>query len=566
MRFLPASDRALLVELDDLTQTMALYRQCLAEPMAGVQALVPAARTLLVQYQPWVLSAAALRHALAQRAQTAWRALDKAQRSGGRVVDIPVHYTGEDLPDVAEILGISVQEVVVRHTGQPYDAAFAGFAPGFVYLSGGANFQVPRRATPRTQVPAGSVALGGGFSAVYPKASPGGWQLLGVTELAMWDLARAEPALIQPGFQVQFVDAARRTTQVMMPRHPAAVAMAEVETVGGAAVQLQAKIALALSMPSQAAIEFKSVGLQTLFQDRGRHGMEGLGVSASGALDQAAMRQANRMVGNPVHTPVLENLLGQLCMRAHGACTVAIAGADVALHLQTAAGSVQPIPCGQAVALNDGDGLTLGAVKAGMRCYVAVRGGWGVEPVLGSCATDTLAQVGPAALQPGQRVPVGQMVSAAALQAVSEQHEPLPGLPRAGDTVTLDVVLGPRTDWFSAQGVATLTGQTWVVTPQSNRIGIRLQGAQPLARSVHGELPSEGTVLGAIQVPISGQPVLFLADHPLTGGYPVIAALASYHLDLAAQIPVGCQIQFKVVADFDSQHSSDADAANVLPS
>jgi len=116
--------------------------------------------------------------------------------------------------------------------------------------------------------------------------------------------------------------------------------------------------------------------------------------------------------------------------------------------------------------------------------------------------------------------------------------------------VTLDVVLGPRTDWFTAQALQTLTGQTWRVTPQSNRIGMRLEGAQPLERRNPAELPSEGTVVGAIQVPISGQPVLFLADHPLTGGYPVIASLASYHLDLAAQIPVDCRIQFRVVAPF----------------
>lgn len=152
---------------------------------------------------------------------------------------------------------------------------------------------------------------------------------------------------------------------------------------------------------------------------------------------------------------------------------------------------------------------------------------------------------------------MGQAVPTAQLQAVPTQTQSVPplALPQPGDTVTLDVVLGPRTDWFTPQGLAMLTGQTWQVTQQSNRVGMRLHGAQPLERAVHDELPSEGTVLGAIQVPISGQPVLFLADHPLTGGYPVIAALASHHLDLAAQIPVGCHIQFKVVAPLESVDS-----------
>ncbi|MEG2281438.1 MAG: allophanate hydrolase subunit 1, partial [Comamonas sp.] len=190
MRFLPASDKALLVELDDLAQTMALYRHVAAQRLPGVQELVPAARTLLVHFEPHVISPSSLIDILRALGAQAAQALQSAEAVQGRLVDIPVRYTGEDLPDVAELLGISVAQVIERHTAQPYDAAFAGFAPGFVYLSGGANFQIPRRQSPRTKVPAGSVALGGNFSAVYPSASPGGWQLIGVTDVPMWDLQR----------------------------------------------------------------------------------------------------------------------------------------------------------------------------------------------------------------------------------------------------------------------------------------------------------------------------------------------------------------------------------------
>ncbi|MEG0413411.1 MAG: biotin-dependent carboxyltransferase family protein, partial [Comamonas sp.] len=162
--------------------------------------------------------------------------------------------------------------------------------------------------------------------------------------------------------------------------------------------------------------------------------------------------------------------------------------------------------------------------------------------------------IGPAALQSGQRVPVGSAVAPADLRPVQLYCLPTIVLPKAGDVVVLDVVLGPRTDWFTEQALQTFAQQEWLVTPQSNRVGIRVTGAQALERSRHDELPSEGTVAGAIQVPINGQPVLFLADHPLTGGYPVIAAVASYHLGLAAQIPVGCRIRFNVVAPFFEQH------------
>ena len=534
MRCLPASDKALLLELDDLAQTMALYRNVAARHLPGVQELVPAARTLLVHYEPHVISAASLVALLRELALEVTGQAATTDQVLGRLVEIPVRYDGEDLPDVAQLLGISVTQVIERHTAQPYDAAFAGFAPGFVYLSGGANFKVPRRQSPRTKVPAGSVALGGSFSAVYPSASPGGWQLLGTTELAMWDLQRAEPAYVQPGFRVQFVDVARRAVHVSLP----------------AVLEIKPKQPLAHINHAQAAIEFISSGLQTLVQDEGRSGMASLGISMSGALHQTAMHQANRLVGNPTPTPVLENVLGQVRMRSHGAVTLCVTGAQSDLTLFPLSGAAYQVPTHTPIALNDGDELQLHAPSAGVRSYIAVRGGWGVEPVLGSCSTDTLAQIGPQPVQIGQRIAVGNAVAPAQLQPVELGVEPERGWPKSGEEVVLDVVLGPRTDWFTSAGLQNFVTQSWEVTPQSNRIGIRVQGVQPLERSCHDELPSEGTVAGAIQVPINGQPVLFLADHPLTGGYPVIASIASYHLGLAAQIPVGCRIRFNVVASF----------------
>ncbi|MNE60566.1 KipI antagonist [compost metagenome] len=179
---------------------------------------------------------------------------------------------------------------------------------------------------------------------------------------------------------------------------------------------------------------------------------------------------------------------------------------------------------------------------------MAVRGGWSVTPVLASAATDTLARVGPAPLAAGDALQVGK---GSGLAPVALAEQPSFAMPKAGDVVCLDVVMGPRADWFAQESLALLSAQEWLVTPQSNRIGIRLQGEAALTRSQTQELPSEGTALGAIQVPASGQPVLFLADHPLTGGYPVIASVASYHLDLAGQIPVNAKVKFRVIRDFD---------------
>jgi KipI family sensor histidine kinase inhibitor len=460
MRFLPVNLDALLVELDDLPQTLALLASLQAEPIAGIEELVPAARTLLVRYRPTKVSRAALIERIGTRSLAA-----QVEREA-TLIEIPVDYSGEDLDEVAQMLGLSRSEVIRRHTGSEYTVAFTGFAPGFAYLSGGDPLlNVPRRSTPRTRIPAGAVGLAGPFSGVYPQASPGGWQIIGVTDTPMWDLERELPALLQPGFRVRFIDRAGR---------PARSSPAPAPRPAAAPVAIE---------PGGAALEIRSAGLQALFQDTGRHGQARQGVSASGAMDQRALRAANRLVGN---------------------------ASDAA-------------------------------------CIEIAYGGFAIAPVLGSRSTDTLARVGPAPIAAGDVLPVCPVARGA---IVGLHEQPPADLPRAQQTVVLDVVMGPRTDWFTPEAVALLASQVWRATPQSNRVGLRLAGEQALARANPAELPSEGTALGALQVPPSGQPVLFLADHPLTGGYPVIGAVATYHLDRAGQIPIGASVRFNPIQPF----------------
>ena len=525
MRFLPVNLNALLVELDDLAQTLALLASLQAEPIAGIEELVPAARTILVRFRPTVVSPDQLAD------QIGGRSLHAAVERAATRIEVPVDYQGEDLDEVAQLLGISREEVIRRHTGSDYTVAFTGFAPGFAYLSGGhPSLNVPRRATPRTRIPAGAVGLAGPFSGVYPQASPGGWQIIGVTATPMWDLGREVPALLQPGFKVRFVDVSGQR----LSASPAPLPIAPAEPVvaaprGGAALQIRA------------------TGLQAVLQDRGRHGQAGQGVSASGAMDQGALRAANRLVGNPADAACVELVYGGFQFVCRGAAVVAVTGADAPVRLVTADGTTLNMRRHEAFALADGDTVTLGEPAAGIRSYVAVRGGFDVARVLGSCSTDTLAHVGPPPIRAGDVLPVRAVARGAVVG--------LPGqapadLPTARDVVVLDVVMGPRTDWFTPEAIALLASQLWTVTPQSNRVGLRLAGEQALARAEPGELPSEGTALGAIQVPPSGQPVLFLADHPLTGGYPVIGAVAPHHLDRAGQIPIGASVRFNPIRAF----------------
>ncbi|MFB0772227.1 5-oxoprolinase subunit B/C family protein [Proteus cibi] len=522
MRFLPVNLSHLLVELSSLKETLALYESVKQADIAAIQDIVPAAKTLLIHYTPWLITAEEL---VFQLRQLEVKAVSARHTQS---LTIPVHYQGEDLNEVAELLGITTSEVIRRHTEQTYQVAFTGFAPGFAYLiADETQLYVPRRKTPRTRIPAGSVGLAGEFSGVYPQQSPGGWQLIGTTEIKMWDLSREQPAFLLPGNEVHFVDAKKTSMTVSLPEKKSAVTSS-------------------LSLNDK-GLYVISAGLQTLFQDEGRIGAASMGVSASGALDKPALHAANRLVGNPTTFVALEITQGGLILKARQDCVIALTGADCALTLKHESGENESLSGYQPIDVRCGDEIILGMPKAGVRSYLAVRGGFELPTVLGSHAFDTLAQIGPNALQEGD---VLHLNHESTLNGIIAEEQPTSILPKQGDIVTLDVVLGPRTDWFTTEAIKTLTSQLWQVTPQSNRIGLRLLGETPLARAQQQELSSEGTCIGAIQVPINGQPVLFLNDHPLTGGYPVIGAVAEYHLPLAGQIPVNAKIRFNPITEF----------------
>ena len=198
MRFLPCGDVGLLVEVDDLGAVLALDRAVRGARWPGVLDVVPAARTVLLHVAPGTDLTALERVIRAVE-------LTDVGRADGPVVEVDVIYDGPDLDEVAELTGLTVAEVISAHTGRPWRVAFGGFAPGFAYLvDGDPRLEVPRRAEPRTRVPAGAVGLAGAFSGIYPRVSPGGWQLLGRTTVVLWDVDREPPALLRPGASVQF--------------------------------------------------------------------------------------------------------------------------------------------------------------------------------------------------------------------------------------------------------------------------------------------------------------------------------------------------------------------------
>lgn len=268
-------------------------------------------------------------------------------------------------------------------------------------------------------------------------------------------------------------------------------------------------------------------------QDLGRPGLAHLGVGRSGAADRASLRLANRLVGNDEHAAALEVTMGGLVLRFEEAATVALTGARCRVRV-----GAREHAMFAPIRVPAGGGLALGAPPRGIRTYLAVRGGLEVEPVLGSRSTDLLAGLGPAPLTAGTTIPVGDAPRSLPHVDVA----PAPGHP---DEPVLRVTRGPRDDWFTARALDALCSRAYEVGPASDRVGLRLSGPR-LTRSRHDELASEGMVEGALQVPPDGQPVLFLADHPVTGGYPVIAVVDPIDIPVAAQARPGDRMRFRL--------------------
>ncbi|MEO3890256.1 biotin-dependent carboxyltransferase family protein [Nonomuraea sp. B5E05] len=307
-------------------------------------------------------------------------------------------------------------------------------------------------------------------------------------------------------------------------------------------------------------IEVLAPGPYATVQDLGRPGYAHLGVPRSGAADAPSLRLANRLVGNAEGSAGIELTFGGAWLRFHDGGWAALAGAPVAVAVAPGEEGTGPLEAARRAGARAGMGvpfwvpagaeLRLGTPAWGLRTYLAVRGGIAAEPVLGSRSTDSLSGLGPEPLRAGALLPVGPQradtavgtaagTAAGTVAGIVADLAPLPG-PRPA---VLRVLPGPRDDWFTPDATEALCAGPYVVSQDSNRVGVRLSGPE-LVRAKEGELPSEGMVAGAVQVPPSGQPIVFLADHPPTGGYPVIAVVTAADLPVAAQLRPGDEVRF----------------------
>ncbi len=287
---------------------------------------------------------------------------------------------------------------------------------------------------------------------------------------------------------------------------------------------------------SRAGLEVLAPGTLSLVQDAGRPGLGDLGVGPSGAADRGAFELGARLLGQDGSFAAVESLGGGLVLRARGSLTAVVTGAPAPTR-------VDGVPVGHAAPFLVGDGaeLWLGRPPTGLRTYVSVRGGIAVPPVLGSRSRDTLSGLGPEPLVAGQLLRVGDP-RGDLLVDVAPVARPSGGL------VLLEAFQGPRWDWLAEPDA--LEHGPWLVGVDSDRVGVRLEGPGLARHPAHdrAELPSEGVVRGAVQLPPGGRPVIFLADHPVTGGYPVVAVLTAAACDLAAQLVPGQPVRLRMAS------------------
>ena len=527
MQLAPLGDSAVVVSWPDLAADER--RIVLANVTArfkkgrfpGVTAVVPAYASVTIFYDllglkcenesPYVRLGAII-------AEIAAEVRNNVESKVGRVVELDVSYGGVDGPDliaVATQVGLSAEEVIARHSGAEYRVEAIGFTPGFPYLSGlPRELATPRRATPRTKVPAGTVGIGGGQTGVYPLESPGGWQLIGRTRAVMFDAARPEPALLRVGDRVNF----RAATAI---NAPAAQSDGEVCNL------LDDK----LRRDAGAGLRVVSAGMLTTVQDLGRPGQRAVGVPSGGAADAMAARIANLLVGNSEDAAGLElTLLGpEIEFLSDG--LVALGGADFA-----------GCTAWQPVRVVAGQRLKFGAAVRGCRGFLAVAGGVDVPVVLGSRSTYARAGIGGwrgRALQAGDELPV----SAQPREVAGHWWLDRRILPAYETVPKVRVVLGAQAAEFGAEW----HNSEWKVTPQSDRMGLRLEGAA-LARRSGGELLSTAVTPGTVQVPPDGQPIVLLADAQTIGGYPQLAHVISVDLPLLAQVRPGGGVRFEPVS------------------
>ncbi len=525
MQLTPLGDGAVLAgfgsrnDFAAVDKVARVTRALEAVRLAGITDIVPSCASITVHYDPARVPAGAgspCDRVMAWFEKAAADSGDyKKQTSRERVV--PVCYGGEYGPDLAEVAKqakLTEAEVIRLHSKTVYRVAAVGFAPGFPYLLGlPVSLHTPRRATPRPSVAPGSVGIGGAQTGIYPLASPGGWSLIGRTPLRLFRPEdEAAPTLLMAGDTVRLepISPKQWEQQAGKPR-PA----------------VQQKIG-----KQTAVLEVIKPGALTTVQDLGREGWQQHGIPSGGAMDRCAARIANLLLGNAEDEPLLEASLVGPELRFSRDTWIAVTGAEVS-----------GVAGWRPVRVETGQTISLAKLVRGARVYIAVAGGFEVPRVLGGAGTLLRAGVGGwngRALQTGDRLAArpSTLDTTGGWSASAEFRAPM-----GTNEVTVRFIRGPQWDWFGATSQHAFAAKAFRITPQSDRMGMRLDG-HALKLKEARELVSEGVGFGSVQVPPDGHPIVLMADRQTIGGYPKIAHVIAVDLPRLAQARAGEKVNF----------------------
>jgi len=589
--FVPLGERALVIskrdaDEEDAWREMAMIASGLESMRFDwIEELVPAYTTVTVIYDLSFAAGIAARddeapyHAAERllRAAVDRIGTNRYELPLPRVVEIPVCYGGKHGPDLAEAAAhasMSVQQLIESHASAEYETAMIGFMPGFPYLSGMADrIAQPRKAVPALRVPAGSVAIGGAQTGVYPIVSPGGWQLIGRTPLKLFDPLRSSPSLLRAGDRIRFAAISEAEYERLAGgRSDELDALDEDKSSIAAIANRRDQAQVHTSTAAEGALLVHKPGLATTVQDAGRPGYRRDGVTTGGAMDSYALHVANMLVGNEAGAACLELTLAGPELEAREELLVAVCGADMGAHIDG-----EPLPLWRPVLLRRGARLRFGMARSGCRAYVAVAGGIGVPIVMGSRSTDARAAIGGIAgrrIAAGDAIPCGVAGGAAApspwaaawtaalaQQCAAAERADRPALWAAApwfappvayaggagdDGIVLRAMPGSEYGQFSEAARTALYRERYIVAQGSDRMGCRLAGT-PLVREARAELRSHGLMPGAVQVPHGAGPIVLAADCQTTGGYPKIAHVAAVDMPLLAQAKPGDAIRFQPV-------------------
>ena len=460
---------------------------------------------------------------------------EKKQETKSEVVHrIRVCYDPELAPDLlasAEKCKLTVREFINRHKNSEIRVDILGFMPGFSYCSGlDPSLNLPRLESPRTTVPAGSVAIAGLQTAIYPQSTPGGWNIIGRSPEVLFDSSKPRPSLLMAGERVEFI---------------------EIDLLEFRKIEAQNLTKLAQSMPksksSSYAIEVISPGLQTTIQGLPRYGFAHLALSAGGPIDQESARLANALLGNPDDAAGLEIAGAGTKLLFHEDVWVAWVGARCISQVNGTA-----IPGNRPVFLRKGETLSFGPMLQGYRIFLALSGGIDSEFILGGRGSHLSAGIGGKALQKGDLLYLPRAQDSFQVPFIKKLREAQISFPKwsiaspalPGDKIELIKVLPSiHLDVLSSAEQDALWKTVWTISSQSNRMGMRLESDFKISSPVTG-IASQGIWFGTVQLPPSGQPILMMAEHQTTGGYPRLMEMISSERSKLAQLKPGDKIQF----------------------